>query len=152
MCHSPNPTVMWLTVYIALANYRNLKFQDQDTECKRCQRKTKVDVSYWTSVVSPTLFPSVCCLMNTTLVYIDLGGITYTHNALCPLMFSLSAVQLTLLYGWLHTIFTRSHFSWACAFTSWLGPKKRTRLMLVPLRLSMGDMKEDVTSRTWERP
>lgn len=55
---------------------------------------------------------------------------------------------LTLLYGWLHTIFTLSHFSCAVLFCSWVGPKKRTRFMLVPLRLSVGDIKEDVTKRT----
>lgn len=47
-------------------------------------------------------------------------------------------------------IFTRSHFSCAVAFTSWLGPKKRTLLVLVLARLSDGDMKEDVTSRTFK--
>lgn len=55
---------------------------------------------------------------------------------------------LTLLYGWVHMIFTLSHFSCAALFCSWFGPKKRTRLMLVPLRLSVGDIKEDVTKRT----
>lgn len=70
----------------------------------------------------------------------------------CTLHFFFNdSAALTLLYGWLHTIFTLSHFSCAVLFCSWLGPKKRTRLVLVPLRLSVGDMKEDVTKRTWDR-
>lgn len=56
---------------------------------------------------------------------------------------------LTLLNGWLQTIFTLSHLRCTVPFCSWLGPKKRTRFMLVPLRLSVGDMKEDITRITW---
>lgn len=58
---------------------------------------------------------------------------------------------LTLLNGWLHTIFTLSHLRCAVPFCNWLGPKNRTRLVLVPLRLSVGDMKEDITRITWNR-
>lgn len=58
---------------------------------------------------------------------------------------------LTLLNGWLHTIFTLSHLRCAVLFCNWLGPKNRTRLMLVPLRLSVGDMKEDITRITCNR-
>ena len=31
------------------------------------------------------------------------------------------------------------------------GPKIRTRLEFEPLRLSAGDMKDEVTRRTWEK-
>lgn len=54
----------------------------------------------------------------------------------------------TLLYGWLHTILTRSQRFSAAARTNLSGPNMRTRLGFEPLRLSEGDMKEEVTRRT----
>lgn len=59
-----------------------------------------------------------------------------------------ASTRRTLLYGWLHTILTRSQRFSAAARTNLSGPNIRTRLGFEPLRLSEGDMKEEVTRRT----